>query len=206
MKAQLQIGIAILIFSTVSATAQSLQNVKTWKFALKHGSLQIRVERTSSGSVTLGLAPVGQTPEAPVVEQVQALKQVLAEMPRFGFDPAKLSSIGTHLYGEDATEKLAYACADSAAWRASVKNGARGKERLVVELLNQSGAYAAYNEAFRRYGIQVQVTEAEMVGMMPFSHVPARNARDRASAALLVPADVMIGMRFSRVGSNGAKD
>ena len=77
--------------------------------------------------------------------------------------------------------------------------GGNGKEKLVVSLLNQSGAYAPYNKAFAQYGVQVHVTEAENVGLMRFSQIPPRNARDRAKGRLLVPADAILGMRFSHL-------
>src|SRR5664279_3954958 len=135
MKIQRLISIAVLPFVLVSAWGQSPRNLKTWKFSLPHGSLGIDVEKTSDGSLVLGFGPEGSIPEAPVVEQVDALKQVLREMPQYGFDPTKLSYVETHLWATDATEKLAYACADSAAWRSLVRSGGRGKGRLVVELL-----------------------------------------------------------------------
>jgi hypothetical protein len=188
-----------LALSVVSIRAQTFHEVKTWKFKLPHGSLEIVLRSYSDGWASLGIRPYDQIPEAPISEQVEPLRQVLAEMPSLGLDPRKLATIETHLWASDVRNRLAYMCVDSREWQQSMHSGGTGKERLVVELLNRSGVYDGYNEVFRQYGIQMQVTEAEAVGLMPFSRVPARNVGDRVNARLLVPADAMIGMRFSRV-------
>jgi hypothetical protein len=191
----------VVIFAAFSMCihAQTFREVKTWKFTLPHGSLAIDLRSYSDGWASLGISPYDQIPEAPINEQIEPLKQVLAEMPSLGVNPNRLAIIETHLWAKDVQQKLAYACADSAAWSASMKDNEKGKERLVTELLNQSGAFELYNEAFKQYGIQVHVTEAENVGFMHFSQVPPRDSRDRAKAKMLVPADAMLGMRFSRI-------
>jgi len=179
--------------------AQTFRVVKTWEFTLPHGSLAIDLRSYSDGWASLGLSPYGQVPEAPIDEQIEPLKQVMVEMPSLGVNPNRLAIVETHLWAKDVLQKLAYACADSASWSSSMKNDKKAMERLVTELLNQSGAFEPYNEVFRQYGIQVHVTEAENVGLMHFSQVPPRGSRDRAKAKLLVPADAMLGMRFSQI-------
>jgi hypothetical protein len=196
------LALAILLTSLARTQAGSVEIVKTWKFNLPGGSLKVELRAFTDGSSSLGIAPYGQAPAAPIAEQVGPLKQILGEMPSLGLDPRKLEYLGTRLFGRDVYEKLAYACADSPEWRSSMKNGGKGKEKLVVTLLNRSGAFEAYNEAFKAYGIQVQVTEAEKVGLMHFSKVPARNEHDRGDARVWVPADAMLGMRFSPIDTN----
>jgi len=189
---------AFLLFLADSASSMS-QTIKRWDFALPHGSLRIGVEATPDGSISLSMGPSGSVKEAPVAEQVEPLKQVLAELPNLGLDPRKLAYLGTRIFDEDVLKKLAYACADSQAWKSSMRAGGTNKNRIVVELLNQSGAYEPLNAAFRPYDLQVRVTEAEKVGLMRFSKVPPRNTDDKSRATLLVPADAMLGMRFSQV-------
>lgn len=191
--------VVIVATSSMCIHAQTFREVKTWKFRLPHGSLAIDLRSYSDGWASLGMSPYDQIPEAPIDEQIEPLKQVLAEMPSLGVNPNQLAIIETHLWAKDVRQKLAYACADSAAWSSSMKGEGRGQERLVTELLNQSGAFEPYNEAFKPYGLQVHVTEAENVGLMHFSQIPPRNSHDRAKAKLLVPADAMLGMRFSRI-------
>lgn len=195
------IGTVLLVISLAPIRAQRFEDVKTWTFSLPHGSLRISLKSSGDGLSSLAIGPNGQIPEAPIAEQIEPLNSVLAQMPSLGLDPHKVAYIGTRIFTQDVLQKLAYACADSPAWRLSMQKGGRGKEGLVVALLNQSGAYAPYNEVFGRYGIRAQVSAAEMVGLMPFSSVPPRDSRDRANAKLLVPADAMLGMRFSRFDS-----
>jgi len=191
-----------LMAITAGGWPQAARNVKVWRFSLPNGSLEVQLSVHSDGRASLGIAPYGEIPQAPVSEQVPALKQVLDEMPNLGVDPRKLVYMDTRLWARDAREKLAFVCVDSEEWQGSMRNGGKGKEQLVVDLLNRSRAYEPYNEAFKPYGIQIRVTEAEMVGLMHFSHIPPRNSTDRKNGRLLVPADAAIGMRFSQVDSN----
>lgn len=186
--------------------AHAFQTAKSWTFSLEHGSLRIDLKSTPDGMISLGLGPNGQKPEAPVSEQIGPLKQVLAEMPSLGLDPRQVTYLSTRIFTQDVLENLAYKCADSQTWRSSMKDKGKDKEQVLISLLNESKVYASYNEAFKLYGIQARVTEAEKVGLMRFSQVPPRNAHDRASAQLLVPADAMLGMRFSRLDSGSAKE
>ncbi len=201
MRPQTWISVALLAISLATVRAQSSENVKIWTFSLEHGSLRISLKSSSDGLSSLGFGPNGQAPEAPVAEQIEPLRQVLAQMPSLGLDPRKITYVGTRIFSRDVIQKLAYACADSSAWGVSMRNGGQGNEKLVIALLNQSGAYESYNEVFRQFGMRVQVSAAEKVGLMPFSSVPPRDSRDRANAKLLVPADAMLGMRFSLVDS-----
>jgi hypothetical protein len=179
-----------------AAHAQSLVTVKTWNFTIPHGSLQITLKSSPDGSGSLGFGPSGQVLEAPISEQIEPLKHVLADMKAFGMDPGRLTYIGTRISSQDVLQTLAYACVDSKEWRLSMKNGAKGKEKLVIDLLNHSRSFEQYNDAFKPYGIRAGDTAAEKVGLMPFSRIPARNSEDHANASLLVPADAMLGMSF----------
>jgi hypothetical protein len=80
-----------------------------------------------------------------------------------------------------------------------MQNDGKGKNAVVIALLNQSQAFESYNEVFSKFGLLARVTEAESVGLMPFSTIPPRNSRDRANAKMLVPADAALGLRFSPV-------
>jgi hypothetical protein len=198
-------AIAVFTPSLVTASAQQFETVKTWTFTLPHGSLEVHLSASPEGLSSLGFSSDGHTPEAPIDEQVESLKRVLAEMPSLGLDPHKLVYAGTRIFGQDVLNRLAYACADSDEWRRTMQNGGKQKQHeyaLVIGLLNSSGAYASYNEALKAYGIQTRVTEVEKVFLMPFSRVQARQPQDRREAKLLVPADAQIGMRFYVYGSN----
>lgn len=205
MNRQTWISVALLAIFIAPLQAQNFENVKTWTFSLDHGSLRINLKSSADGFSSLSFGPNGQVPEAPVAEQIEPLKEVLEQMRSLRLDPHKITYISTRIFTRDVLQKLAYACADSPAWRSSMRHGGKGKEVLVVALLNQTGAFDPYNEVFGQYGIKAQVSAAEMVGLMPFSSVPARNSQDRANAKLLVPADAMLGMRFSRVHSSSDK-
>ena len=145
MTTQRRLQASVILPFLAFGWAQTSEIDNSWDFSLPHGSLRISVHRTSRGFVTMGFRPGQSGREAPVNEQVEALRLVLLEMQRFGFDPQKLSSAGTHLWEQDVTEKLAYACADSPAWAASMRLNGKDKERLVVALLNESRAFEAYN-------------------------------------------------------------
>lgn len=195
------IGMWIFVISMSCATAQAPVIANTWTFILPHGTLKIDLQAYQDGTSSLGIGPDQQGREAPIDEQIMPLKQVLAEMPRLGVDPHKLASIGMHIFGQDVTEKLAYACADSTECRFSVESPEKEKVRVLIALLNQSGAFEPYNEAFMQYGIRARVTTAEKVNLIRLSTVPPRNSRDRAHARMLVLGDAMLGLRFSRIGS-----
>src|SRR5215472_18371026 len=113
-----------LAITTVAACAyaQTFRDVKTWKFSLPHGSLEINLRTYSDGRASLGISPYDQIPEAPMGEQIEPLKQVLGEMPSLGVDPRRLASIGTRLWSQEALEKLAFACVDSEEWKESMRN------------------------------------------------------------------------------------
>lgn len=201
MKPQAWISACILIVPLTSAIGQAPVTSKTWTFALPHGTLSIGLESHPDGTSSLRIGPNGQGLEAPIAEQVEPLKQVLHEMPALGWDPQKLASLSTGIFGHDVRNKLAYACVDSRDWHLSMRNKGKDKEQIIIALLNQSGAYEPYNEAFNIYGIRVQVTEAEKVRLIHFSAFPQRYSRDRAYARTLVPADASLAMRFSKVDS-----
>ena len=202
MKPLTWISVVLLAISFVPLRAQHFEGVKTWTFSLEHGSLLITLKSSPDGLSSLGFGPNGQVPEAPIAEQIEPLKEILAQMPGLGLDPHKIVYIGTRIFTRDVLQKLAYACVDSPAWRSSMRNGGKGKEGLVVALLNRAGAYQPYNDVFKQYGIRAQVSTAENVGLMPFSSILPRNSHDRADAKLLVPADAMLGLGFSPVDSN----
>ncbi len=178
--------------------ASSFKKVKVWTYELPHGSLRIELKASDDGQSSITIAPNGSA-AAPIKEQIEPLRQVLREMPSLGLDPRKLSYVGKRLYEEDVVEKLAYTCADSQKWRESMRRGGENRTALLVALLNKSQVYEPYNQAFQAYGIRARVTEVEKVGLMRFSEVPARTPKDRAESHLLVPADAMVGMRFSAV-------
>ncbi len=202
MKPQAWFGACIFVVSLVTgAIAQAPVTVKTWTFALPHGTLSVDLQSHPDGMSGLRIGPNGKELEAPIAEQVESLRQVLHEMEALGWDPHKLSYLSTRIFGQDVREKLAYACVDSREWHLSMHNKGKDKEQIVVALLNQSGAYEPYNEAFNDYGIQVKVTEAEKMVLIHFSSLPRRYSRDRSFAGMRVPADAILGMRFSKVDS-----
>lgn len=198
--------IAFLTLFTCCISAQSPQVSKTWDFNLQHGSLHVEAVVDRNGSISLGIEPNHRALEAPIEEQIEPLNEVLTQFHGLGLDPKKLSYLGTRIFVPSVLNTLAYACADSPAWRTSMRAGGKGKEKLVVDLLNETQAFAIYNKAFNRYGLQARVEEAEMVFLMPFSQVPPRNAGDRKKARMLVPADAMLGFRFSRSDATGVKE
>lgn len=196
------IAACILFVSLTCALAQDPVTVKTWTFALPHGTLSIDLQSHPEGVSSLRIGPNGPGPEATIVEQVEPLKQVLQEMIDLGWDPHKLAYLTTRISGEDVREKLAYACVDSRDWHLTMENKGKDKEKkitsLLVALLNQSGAYEPYNEAFRSYGIRVEVSEVAEVSLIHFSSVPRRYSRDRSYASTPVPADAMLTLKFSK--------
>jgi hypothetical protein len=199
MKPQTWIIACILGVSLSSALAQAPATLKTWTFALPHGTLSVELQSNPNGMSSLHIGPIGRGLEAPISEQVEPLKKVLHEMTALGWDPHKLSYLSTRLFGQDVREKLAYACVDSRDWHLSMQNKGRDKEKIVIALLNQSGAYEPYNKAFNSYGILVQVSEAEKVRLIYFSSLPRRNSRDRSYAKTRVPGDAMLSLQFSNV-------
>ena len=200
MRTKIAVYFAALLACLPLNGADSAKIVKIWNFDLPHGGLRIYLRSFPNGTSDLAVTPLGGRPQAaPIAEQVGALKQVMADMPGLGVKPGMVVYLGTRLIEPDVIKKLAYACVDSRDWRLSMKKHGKGKESLVVALLNQSGAYKAYDEAFKPFGIRATVTTAEHVGLMRFSQVPRRNADDRKNANILVPADAMIGMRFSKL-------
>lgn len=58
------------------------------------------------------------------------------------------------------TQELAYAYADSKECRFSSQSLEEKKVRVLLKLLNQSGAFEPHNEAFNEYGMRIRVTEA----------------------------------------------
>ena len=202
MKIQRWVSTIVFLAFLAGARGQTFKTVKTWTFDLPHGTLSIQLQSSSDGLSSLGIGPNRKLPEAPIAEQVEPLKQVLSEMPNLGLDPRSLSYIGMGIFDEEVRKQLAYACADSKEWRLSMRIGGKGKEDLMVALLNQSKVYEPYNEVFKSYGIRARVTAAEKVALIRLSAIPPRDSRDRANAKMWVAADAILGMRFSQVDSN----
>jgi hypothetical protein len=196
------IAVLILAATLPCAIAQAAIRVKTWSFTLPHGTLEIELQRSQDGGIQMYVSPTHQGYEAPIAEQVQPLKEVLGAMPALGLDAHKLDYLGTRTWSQDVEQKLAYACADSREWRLSVQNHTwKAQGLLVISLLNRSGAFEPYNEAFKDYGIQVRVTDVEIPGLGLLSEFPPRNSRDRADGKLGVPAATSVSMRFSPIGA-----
>jgi hypothetical protein len=95
MKSITWICFVILLISLQDAGAQSFAIVKTWKFDLPHGTLKVDLKSSPDGRSSLGIEPNGQSPEAPISEQLEPLRQVLNEMQNFGLDPRRLIYVGT---------------------------------------------------------------------------------------------------------------
>jgi len=202
MRFRVFIAAFVWVLAPICAVAQATVSAKTWSFALPHGTLEIEVHLSREGGIEMHIGPTQQGIEAPIAEQVQPLKKVLEEMLGLGLDPHKLDYVSTRTWSRDAAEKLARACADSDAWRLSVKDhNWKAQGALVISLLNQTGAYEPYNDAFKEYGIRVRVSEVEIPGLTYLSDFPPRDSRDRADAKLGVPAATYVGMRFSGIGT-----
>ncbi|MFI5092309.1 MAG: hypothetical protein ACHQIK_02610 [Candidatus Acidiferrales bacterium] len=197
------IGAWIFAISQTCALAQAPVHVRTWTFTLADGTVQIDLRAYPDGTSSLGIGPDQQGHEAPIAEQVEPLKQVLAEMPGLGVDPRRLTYIGKRIFGfgEDVTKKLAYACADSKECRFKKQSPEKEKVRELIALLNQSRTIEPHNEAFKEYGIRARVTDAEKVILIRFSTVPPRNSRDRSNGRMLVLGGADVGMRFSPINS-----
>ena len=99
MKLRLLLGIVVFAISLAEA---KVGVVKSWKFNQPHGDLEIYLMASADGNYSLGMAPPGQGPAAPIPEQVAPLKQVLAQLPSLGVDPQKLTYVGTRLFEDDA--------------------------------------------------------------------------------------------------------
>ena len=197
------IAVLILAATLPRAIAQAPTRVKTWSFTLPHGTLEIELERSQDGGVQMYVRPTHQGYEAPIAEQVQPLMEVLRAMPGLGLDPHNLDYLGARILSSDVEQKLAYACADSKEWRLSVQNHTwKEQGLLVISLLNRSGAFEPYNEAFKEFGIQVRIAEVEIPGLGLLSGFPPRDSRDRANAKLGVPAATYVGMRFSPIAGS----
>jgi hypothetical protein len=193
--------LAICVLALAVATAaQPPVKMKTWKFTLPHGPLTIYLSVYANGTSSPG--PIS---DAPTSEQIGPLEQVLREMPELGADQRKLVDMGMNILPIDALRKLAYACADDPECRFTRESPEKEKARVLVKLLNQSDAFAAYNEVFKRYGIRVEATAAEKITFVRFSTVPPRNARDRANARMFVLSGGQIGFRFSPINSTSSK-
>jgi len=136
MKIQRWVSTIVFLAFLAGARGQTFKTVKTWTFDLPHGTLSIQLQSSSDGLSSLGIGPNRKLPEAPIAEQVEPLKQVLSEMPNLGLDPRSLSYIGMGIFDEEVRKQLAYACADSKEWRLSMRIGGKGKEDLMVALLN----------------------------------------------------------------------
>lgn len=192
----------ILVAWPMTVRAQAPKLLKTWTFTLPHGTVHIDVEVYPDGTSRLGIGPSQEGNEAPVADEVQPLKQVLAEMLGLGADPRKLTYMDTRISSQDVRTKVAYACADSKECRFNMHSSEEREVEVLIDLLNQTGVYEPYNEAFKEYGIRVHATEAEGAHLIRFSTVPPRNAGDRANAKMYVlGGDTYIGMRFSRMDS-----
>lgn len=197
MKLREWIGAWIVLVCVSSGAAQTPEMVKRWTFGLPHGTLAIELQSGAEGASSLRIGPNGESAEAPMAEQVESLKEVLREMPSLGWDPHKLAGVSTRLFGTDVRTKLAYACVDSRAWHMSMHNKGKDEEKIVAELLNQTGVYEPYNEAFHEYGIRVQVSGTSKVALIHFGAFPPRNFRDRSYGRVKVPADALVEMKFA---------
>jgi hypothetical protein len=151
-----------------------------------------------NGSSRLGLQRDGFGGVPPVIEHVEPLKRVLAEMASTGADPRKLGAIAISTVSVIAQPTLAYACADSPQCRPAYPLTS-AMEQTFMALLDESRILEPYNEALKAYGLQITGRSAENIGLMSLSAVPPRHAQDRANGRMNVFGAATLRLRVAPI-------
>jgi hypothetical protein len=178
------------------ALGQNGEIKKEWKFPSSHGELAIMASSFPNDSgvrfVSIHIYPTvwGSWTAA---EETGPLESVLDAFPKAGFDTQRLSFMQLRLQEPDAQKLVAEQAALSKIWRSAVKTRRPAKTYpLVVDFINQSGAYSEWNDAFRERGLQLKAVGIEELGLQPFSKSGAKCPTGVNCANLLVPNDALV--------------
>jgi hypothetical protein len=188
---------AVFAIGLIGARAQRFEEVNTWTFAQPDGGFEIRLSASADSLSKLEFLPDPHSKGAPpIYEQLQPLKEVLAEMPNFDLDPRKLVSAYSVLT-RGVNDHLMYDCTRSDEWKKRIHEvtyDRHARSELTIKLLNSSWPY---NEAFGQYGIRAKVTDVGYVLLLPLSQAKQLSSpQDYANADLLVPLITSVSMRF----------
>lgn len=132
-----------------------------------------------------------------------ALEKALQAMVEHGIKPAKFGVFYKRIFDIDARDKLAKYARSSKDWREyrhAINRGHSPKHdlhTLVVDLINQSGMYDAYNKVLVKYGIRMEATSVEKVITDRFSTLGIKADNGKViKDKISVPTDAMIQFSF----------
>lgn len=173
------------LHSQVPRTRQT----KVLHFKTQRGDLTVEVNTGLPGKpLASSIALSAEGAEGPTTaEEVGILRQVLQQMASFGADPRELVLIHFYIQEPDVVARLAIAAAQSENWRAAIKTG-RGTNSVVATLLNDLGAYNAFNDALAAYGMEVvRVGGVEDVLVKKLASLHLNNAPPGLDGTMSVP-------------------
>jgi hypothetical protein len=149
---------------TLFATDWQTQAKRTWEFKAQQGVVKISLFADSSSPKSSSLEILYDDEAHPsLMEEVGFVREVLHQLPTLGVDPGSVHSICMRGFAEpEVAQRVAIAALHSRAW-GTFTTTAGGAERVVEDMLNATGAYDAFNEAFKEYGLVMSVKGVEKV-------------------------------------------
>jgi hypothetical protein len=153
-----------MLLATLFATDWQTRAKKTWEFKAQQGVVKIALLADSSSPKSSSLEILYEDGAHPsLTEEVGYVREVLHQLPALALDPGSVHSICMRGFAEpEVAERVAIAALHSRAW-GTFTTTAGGAERVVEDMLNATGAYDPFNEAFKEYGLVISVKGVEKV-------------------------------------------
>jgi hypothetical protein len=173
---------------------------KTWKFNSRGKDLTIELKvglpgRQQASSMTISSEG---TSGPGLAEEIMLVGQVIQEMPSLGANPRELVAMHLFIQEPDVRARLAIAAAQSEKWRSAIKTKSGGGD-VVAEILNKLGAYNAFNDVLRDYGLEVaNVGGVEEILTDKLGNVDSINVPKGIERSTIVPTGASIDIALRK--------
>jgi hypothetical protein len=182
---------AVLLLALLApreAAAQSLEKLhKEWPFQSKKGEAKIEIDRTRDGRIILSILAPPCEACASFEEETSALEKVLKELPGIGLDPRKISMITKGVDEPEARVAVADAALRSKLWLSCIRQSYCPANQTLVNLLNETNAFAPIYKVMEKYGLKGQVASAEKVSLQRANQIDGVTIPPGVSKTTKVP-------------------
>lgn len=155
----------LLLGLALAGRGARTQQIKEWRFPVRHGELRIALEHGPGDRLELDVLGPPCVPCASLKEVSAALGEVVRQMEEMKLDPARVHVIATQIDEPEVRDGLAAAALRSKDWERCMRIAACGGNEILVDLLNGTKAYHSFGEAWQKLGSTVRVVSAEKVSV-----------------------------------------
>ena len=195
----LLLWLLLVTASTVRAATEPMKE-KTWTFQSQSGTVKIKAsqfERDDNHKPFTALDLWIEGGKSNIEEEGHFLSSALDEMPKAGFALSTLSHLIFRLERTDASQRIAIFAATSSTWNSVSRTGIPAKVYpAVTSMLNESGAFREWIEAFHAHGVGAKIVGVEKVMIIHFNQTGMQCPAKMDCAHIRVPYDALTQMDF----------